>query len=153
MAASCAGRFERKAPTRGNQSIHPVQHQPSRFHRRAVRIEWGDAAGDFVGVDELCHMKPRGQEIRRRGGFPRTIWSADDNGLFRCHGPARSTPLSRQIRHHRVEHREAFRRDAQAAIAAAFDEAFLRKELDAFGIERLAGERSIARRIDAFSEA
>ena len=54
--------------------------------------------------------------------------------------PAGPKPLRRQIRHHRIEHRETRARDAQAAVGVSFDHAF-RAERSRCALRRADGPR------------
>ena len=103
-------------------------------------------ASGFAGIDGVFRFRPdgtneRGLAVMRvtpNGGqivspAPKTFPAGD------------VTVYSRQIGHHRVEHRKARQRDAQAAVGRGFDRAFLAQDRDALGIERAAGQRGVAR--------
>src|SRR5262245_43512055 len=64
-----------------------------------------------------------------------------------------SCHLGREIRHHRIEHREARLRYPQPAIRHRLDRTFVAQDGDAALIERASGEPRITRGIDAFGEA
>ena len=100
-------------------------------------------ASGFTGIDGVFRFRPDGTNerglavLRVTPSGPQT----DRAGAAAVRRLGNVSALSRrQIGHHRVEHRKAGQRHAQAAVGGGLDQAVLVQRGDALRIERAAGE-------------
>ena len=132
---SVAGRSDLKRERRANVSSPKIERNMPKLPVEGLNLPLPDGR-------VVCRVLTTQPRLLKPSASASRL--SDDHLHFR---------LGRQIRHHRIEHRETGRRDAQTSVAVALDEAVRRQRRDATRIERPAGERRIARRIDAFGEA
>ena len=109
------------------RELHWLRDRMARGRARSRRRSRIRAMSSVVGNSRLAARR-----------LPRPVRPADDEDILHRSPPE---PSRRQVGHHRVEHREARGRHAQAAVAVALDQALAAQRRDARVVERTAGER------------
>ena len=79
IGAATHGSFKGEADTRLRQFLKFRQNQPTGGQSRESGIKRRETGGNKVGIDEMHDARLLGEELARKGGLSRPVWTGNDD--------------------------------------------------------------------------